>query len=375
MIHRTGRGENIPTYAAGVDELRAIAEGLVDAGGGLLQFVPDIPTTGSYAAVLAPLFGVARDTGLPLTFTLGLGNSGPRLYPEALALVEQVNAAGGRISAQLLPRPVGLLCGLELSVNPFVLCPGYQPLARLALADRVREMRRPEVRARLLAETPAEGHPLTALGRNWEWMFPVAEEPDYEPPRESSILARARARGVTPAEEAYDRLLDDEGRSLMMVALGNFENNSLDALGQLLQRDDVVVGLGDGGAHYGMICDASYTTFMLTHWCRDRATGRLGLAQTVRALSARPAEVAGLNDRGRLAPGLKADINLIDHARLRLLRPHIAFDLPNGERRLDQSTQGFVATYVAGQAIVQNDRPTGALPGRLVRGAQPAPAR
>jgi N-acyl-D-aspartate/D-glutamate deacylase len=371
--HRTEGGELIPSFAAAEQEIAAIAQGLVDAGGGLLQFVPEIPMEG-YEPVLAPMFKVAREAGLPVTFTLGTGNTGAPIWPAAMKLVEETNQAGGTATAQVFPRPIGLVVGLELTANPFVLCPAYKAIAGLPLAERVAEMRKPEVRARILAEPPGEGHPLVTMARNWAWMFPLASDPDYEPDLSTSILARAAARGVTPEEEAYDRLLDDEGRAIMMLAMGNFQGGSLDDVGALMRRDDVVLGLGDGGAHYGMICDASYPTFLLAHWARDRESGRMSVAGAVKALTADPARVAGLNDRGRIAPGYKADLNIIDHAAIKLHRPVIVYDLPGGGRRLDQTAEGYVATIVSGETISERGQPTAARPGKLVRGRQMEPA-
>jgi N-acyl-D-aspartate/D-glutamate deacylase len=175
-------------------------------------------------------------------------------------------------------------------------------------------------------------------------------------------------------EEAYDRLLDDEGRAMLLVATSNLQNNSLDTVGELLHRDDVVLGLGDGGAHYGMICDASYSTYFLTHWARDRKGGRFTVPEAVRELTSVPARIAGLGDRGRIAVGYKADLNVIDHAALRLHKPMISYDLPAGGRRLDQTADGYVATIVAGEVIAENGVPTEARPGRLVRGRRPVPA-
>ena len=256
-----------------------------------------------------------------------------------------------------------------------MLYPSYRAIADLPLAERVAEMRKPEVRARILADRPAaDGHPLLYLAQAWDWIFPLDDEPDYEPDASTSIAARARARGVSPMDEAYDRLLDDEGHAMLLVAMGNYENNSLDTVGELMRRDDVVLGLGDGGAHYGMICDASFPTFLLAHWTRDRPTGRLSVAEAVRELTSVPARVAGLADRGRIAVGYKADVNVIDHAALKLHRPVITHDLPAGGRRLDQTADGYVATIVSGQVIAEAGRPTPARPGRLVRGRQPAPA-
>lgn len=373
-LHKTSSGSPIPTYDAAQAEIAAVAAGVADGGGGLIQFVPDIPA-GGYETVLRQVFEVAADAGLPVTFSLLTGNVGGPMWPQAMNLVEKFNSAGSDITAQMFPRPIGMVIGLELSGNPFVMYPSYQAIADLPLAERVTEMRKPDVRERILNDAPsAAGHPLMFMVQAWDWIFPLGEEPDYEPPASASIAARAAARGVSPLEEAYDRLLDDDGHAMMLVALGNYENNSLDTVGELMRRDDVVLGLGDGGAHYGMICDASFPTFLLAHWTRDRASGRLSIADAVRELTSVPARVAGLADRGRIAVGYKADLNVIDHAALRLHKPVVTRDLPAGGRRLDQTADGYVATVVSGEVIAENGIPTSARPGRLVRGRQPEPS-
>jgi N-acyl-D-aspartate/D-glutamate deacylase len=374
-FHKTAGGASIPSYDAGYDEVAAITAGIADGGGGLVQFIPDL-ATGGYETVLNQVFDAAGEVGLPVTFTLTTGNAGDPIWPAAVNLVEKYNAAGADITAQMFPRPIGMVIGLELTGNPFVFYPSYQEIAGLPLAERVAEMRKPEVRARILADkaTGGEGNPLLYLAQAWDWIFPLGDDPDYEPDVSTSIAARARARGVTPMEEAYDRLLDDDGHAMLLVALGNYENNSLDTVGELIRRDDVVLGLGDGGAHYGMICDASYPTFLLAHWARDRAKQRLSVPEAVRMITTVPARVAGLADRGRIAVGYKADLNVIDHAALRLHKPVITHDLPAGGRRLDQTADGYVATVVSGVVIAENGVPTAARPGRLVRGRQPAPA-
>ncbi|HEY7054628.1 MAG TPA: amidohydrolase family protein [Mycobacterium sp.] len=377
VLHKTAGGEQIPTYNAARDEIDAIAAGVADGGGGLLQFVPDIPA-GGYESVLGQVFEVGQDHGLPVTFSLATGNTGDPVWPDAFNLIEKFNSSGDNdfgITAQMFPRPIGLVIGLELTGNPFILYPSYREIADLPLAQRVAEMRKPQVRQRILADKPTEqGNPLLFLAQMWDWMYPLGERPDYEPAASTSIAARAAARGVSPMEEAYDRLLDEDGHAMLMVAMGNYHDNSLDTVGELLRRDDVVLGLGDGGAHYGMICDASFPTFMLAHWARDRATGRMSVADVIRELTSVPARVAGLADRGRIAVGYKADLNVIDHAAMQLHRPVIAYDLPAGGRRLDQTADGYVATIVSGEVIVENGEPTAARPGRLVRGRQPAPA-
>jgi N-acyl-D-amino-acid deacylase len=373
-FHKTGSGDLIPTYGAAQDEISAITQGVADGGGGLIQFVPDIPA-GGYESVLQQVFEAAADAELPVTFSLATGNSGDPIWPDAITLIEKYNAAGGDITAQMFPRPIGLVIGLELTGNPFVFYPSYREIADLPLAERVAEMHKPEVRARILADKSAgDGHPLLYLAQAWNWIFPLTDNPDYEPAASTSIAARAKARGVTPMEEAYDRLLDDDGHAMLLVAMGNYQNNSLDTVGELLRRDDVVLGLGDGGAHYGMICDASYPTFLLAHWARDRASGRMRVADVIRELTSVPARVAGFADRGRIAVGYKADLNVINHAAVRLHKPVITHDLPAGGRRLDQAADGYVATIVSGEIIAENGVPTDARPGKLVRGRQPAPA-
>src|SRR6202789_174759 len=372
-IHKTESGSPIPSYDAAREEIEEIARGVVDAGGGLLQFVPDI-AAGGYQRVLQTVFDVAEDVGLPVTFTLVVGNSGDPTWPDAVTMIEKANAAGGDVTAQLLPRPIGLIIGLQLTANPFVLYPSYQEIAHLPLAERVAEMRKPEVRARILADKPGHGHPILYVAQMWDWIFPLDDNPNYEPDPADSIGARARALGINPMEEAYDRLLDDDGRAMLLVATSNLENRTLDTVGELLHRDDAVLGLGDGGAHYGMICDASYSTYFLTHWARDRKSGRFEVSEAVRRLTSVPARVAGLGDRGRIAVGYKADLNVIDHAALRIHKPVITHDLPAGGRRLDQTADGYVATIVAGEVIAENGVPTDARPGKLVRGRQSVPA-
>lgn len=372
-LHKTESGQPIPSFDADYAEIEAIARGVDDAGGGLIQFVPDL-VAGDYEPVLQTVFDVAAEVGLPVTFTLAIGNAGDPFFLDALTMVEKANSNGGEITAQIFPRPIGLVLGLDLSGNPFVMYPSYREIAGLPLAERVAQMRKPEVRERILNDKPeSDGHPLMFAAQAWNYMFPLGDPPNYEPSPSDSIGARAAARGVSPLEEAYDRLLDDDGHAMLLVTLANFRDGSLDTVAELIRRDDVVLGLGDGGAHYGMICDASFPTYMLTHWVRDRPSGRLSVAEAVRELTSVPARVAGLHDRGRIAVGYKADLNIIDAAALRLHRPVIVNDLPAGGRRLDQTADGYVATIVSGAVISENGAPTDARPGTLIRGRQPAP--
>jgi N-acyl-D-amino-acid deacylase len=373
--HLTADKQLVPSYAAATGEIEQIVTGMAEGGGGLIQFVPDIPVPG-YHDVLAPMIEISQRTGQPLTYTLATGtDSRYRGADEALEMSAAASRTGPRVTAQVFPRPIGLIFGLELSANPFTLCPSYMKIAERPLQERVALMRDPDMRRRLITEVPQDGHPYTLMARNWAWMFPITERPNYEPAASDSIAARAKAHGVTPEEEVYDLLLQDDGRGKLLVALGNFPDYSLDGVLELIRHPNAVMGLGDGGAHYALICDASFPTFVLAHWVRDRIGERMALETAVKGMTSDPAKVVGLRDRGLLQPGYKADINVIDLARLRLQGPRVTHDLPAGGTRLDQGADGYVATFVAGKCIARNGTPTGTFPGRLVRGRQPAPVQ
>jgi len=372
-IHRTKAGELIPTYGADLDELKAIAGALTDAGQGVLQAVLDAPFA-SWEDELAGLFALTESAGRPATFTIAVSNSGPRIWDCAFELIDAARARGLDIWPQILPRPIGMISGWALSTHAFCLCPSYQPIANLSLAEQLPYLRDPAFRAALIAEMPQPGHPLAMMTRNWDWTFPFGDPPGYEPAPETSIAALARAQGRSPEDVAYDAMMARDGQGMILNTLGNFRDGRLDELLPLIRRPDTVMGLGDGGAHYAAICDASYPTFLLTYWVRDRAGDRLSLAEAIHALAAKPAKVMGLHDRGVLAPGYKADVNVIDLDALTLHAPVIRFDLPGHGRRLDQTARGYVATIVNGQVIRRDDVSTGARPGRVVRGSQTAPA-
>jgi N-acyl-D-aspartate/D-glutamate deacylase len=377
VIHKTGRGEAIPTYQSAERELEAMATALSQAGRGVLQAVFGSPGR-TFEDEIDLLSRLTRLSGGPASFSMAQENARPETWRNVMAHLAEANAgpeaAGRRIRAQVYPRPIGVVLGFDLTVNPFSLCPSYQPLAALPVDQRIKALRDPEVRARLLAEEPGDALiPLAKLGRAFERMYPLNDPPNYEPAPETSILAMAAARDMPPAELAYDLLMEKDGRAMLLAALANYGSGNLDPILSLITDDNSVLGLGDGGAHYGMICDSSYPTFVLQHWARDRQGQRLSLEQAIKALTADPAATVGLNDRGVLAVGRKADLNLIDHARVHLPPPSINYDLPAGGRRLSQGAEGYVATIVSGEVIARDGSLTGALPGRLVRGPQNAP--
>lgn len=374
FIHRTRGGAHIPSYDASEIELAAIGQALKDMGQGVLQFVLGMPWQDleSEVELVARL---ARASGRPASFSLAQDNTNPDAWRRALALVAHANSEGCHIRAQVFPRGVGMLIGHEVSVNPFCLCPSYQPLALLPFEERIAALRDPALRARLLSELPMDPvAPLALMGRNFERMFPLFDPPDYEPPLAQSIAARARSEEKSAEEVAYDLLLEQGGRAKLYVILTNYAAGNLDCVLEMMQSRETVLGLGDGGAHYGMICDSGYPTFVLTHWVRDRRGPKLPLALAIKELARDPANAVGLNDRGTIAPGFKADINVIDFDGLSLTTPTVVNDLPAGGKRLMQYANGYVATIVTGEVIRRNGSATGKLPGRLVRGARPAPA-
>jgi N-acyl-D-aspartate/D-glutamate deacylase len=302
-------------------------------------------------------------------------NENPDAWRGVMRHLADANAKGPPIRAQVYPRPIGIVLGWDLSINPFSLCPSWQPLAKLPFAERIAALRDPQVRARLLMEEPADALiPLSRFGRSYDFMWPLTDAPNYEPKAEDSIAAVAARGNMSPGEIAYDLLLENDGRGLLLVALANYGDRNLDPIHTLITDPNAVLGLGDGGAHYGMICDSSYPTFVLQHWTRERRGEQLSIERAVKALAADPARTVGLMDRGVLSVGRKADLNVIDHGAVQLAPPSVLYDLPAGGRRLTQAARGYEAMVVAGQIVSLGGEPTGALPGRLVRGPQAAPA-
>ena len=376
LIDRRADGAPVPSFAASTEELVALAQGVREAGGGLVQVLPEFGMDGNPPKVDFEIMrDVATASGQRVTFSMAPGRSekANAFWRELMDMVDGYNASGQGpiLHPQFAPRPVGMLASFDLTSNPWADCPSYKALAHLPIEERVKELRKPEIKSRILSETPDEAIiPLTALTRNnYHIMFEVSDKPKYEPEPGQSIKERAEALGVTPEELAYDLLLKDEGRNCLLVAIANYPEDTLDHLWRFYDDPNAVMGLGDGGAHYGLIVDSTYPTFVLQHWARDRQGRRLTLAQAVQAMTSQPAKVMGWQDRGTIAPGKKADINVIDHAAMRMDPPRVVSDLPGGGRRLDQKAHGYRYTLVSGEVIVKDDQPTGKLPGRVVKGA------
>jgi len=376
LNHRSSDGSPIATLTAGEDELTGIAMGMAAAGKGVLQVVSDFNDP---AEEFAMLRRIVEKSGRPLSFSLLQSPRNPEQWRFMLEQMSEAKQAGLQIRAQVATRPVGVLFGLELTVNPFTSHPSYREIKALPLGERVARLRDPAFRARLLSEEPGPARgPGLSPGSVWDRMYPMgADSPDYEPTPDHSIAAVAAERGADPYAVALDHMLDGgegDGRGMLYLPLLNYAQNTLDPAYQMLQHDCVVPGLSDGGAHVGMICDGSFPTTNIVHWTRDRTRGpKLSLEHMVKAQCRDTAETVGLYDRGLLVPGYRADLNVIDYGRLKLLAPQVAYDLPTGGRRLVQRAQGYTATVVAGEVTYRDGEPTDALPGRLLRGAQNAP--
>ena len=372
FFHRSSDGKSTPSFEAAETELTALALALKDAGRGAMQLIADFDDVGATFALLKRL---VERSGRPLSVSLLEGGYGPMTlrWRELLDWAAEANAAGLPIKAQVLSRAIGVMLGHELTLNPFYTTESYAKLALLPFEERVRELAEPETRAHILAEA-ADPDPAIVLGRlvrDFEHMFLLGDPPDYEQPFESSIAGRARRLGVAPEALAYDLMMEREGRNTLYVTLCNYVHGSLDSSLAMMRHPGAVLGLGDAGAHCGTICDGSHPTFLLTHWVRDRKRGeRLPLPWAVKALSHETAKTVGLLDRGLVAPGYKADLNLIDLGRLKLHPPEVTRDLPGGGRRLVQRAEGYRATVVSGAVVYRDGEATGELPGRLVRGPQ-----
>ena len=374
--HQFRDGRPAPSVNTEDQEVLALAEGLRDAGRGVFQMVPSYDVSATERMGL--LRDIARTSGRPVSFTFMQSPKGPDDWKEMLRGLETAGEEGLNIRGQVIPRPTGALLGLELSLHPFSFNPSFREIEALPLKDRVERMRDPAFRKQLIAEAPSDPNNFFLyVISNLNEMFVLGSPPNYNPRQDQSIGARAAAMGVDPKELMYDALMQREGHEVLYRPLGNSEGERFESSGRnLIKHDWTFPALGDGGAHYGMICDAAYTTYFLTYWVRDAGEDRkIDLPYAIRKLTFEPAHAIGLDDRGLIRPGYKADLNVIDLERLQLYAPHVTYDLPTGGRRLAQRADGYEATIVSGVVTYRNGRATGALPGRLVRGQQRAPAQ
>ena len=370
--HKTRAGELVPGRHAEDIELLGIGAALGAVGAGTFGMLSEFEDEAGEFAWMRQLH---RETNRPMWFLLTDRPKDPQRWRRLMAGARAAREEeGASISAQVAARQVGLILGLRTSLCPFTPKPSFSALADLSDAQRLARLRDPAVRAAILSEPDSEAvlallPPLNReIAKRWDRLFVLGDPPDYEPPPERSIAAMAAAAGVPPIQFAYDYLTDGDGDRLLFYPVVNYTEGDLATVRDMLVAPDTILGLSDGGAHCGVICDASMPTFMLTHWVRDRHRGpRLPLEWTVQRQTSDTAGYFGFTDRGRLAPGMKADVNVIDLDRLVLHHPELIYDLPAGGKRLVQRVDGYRATLVSGVPIFENGADTGERPGRLVR--------
>ena len=379
--HRDVHGNPVPGTFAPEDELGALLAAMDEVGAGVFQVVPagvGGEITGDIAGAMeAELDWLARRgeaSSRPMTF-LAMERAEVGGWHPWFEAARNANARGANLRPQVGNRCFGVLLGHQSKLNPFQYRPTYRDeLAKLPLPERVRRMHDPEVRARILAEEPDFSGPflMDQIGRRaFDHIYVLGDSLEYEPSPTTSIRAKARNLGVDPWEVAYEAMLGAQGNEFLLWPLLNYGNDCYDGLLEMMEDPISVQGLGDSGAHVGLICDASMNTYMLSHWVRARRRGRrMSIEHAVHRLTQDPAQLYGLGDRGVLAPGKKADCNVIDLDGLRLLRPEQLHDLPGGAGRLVQRAEGYVATFVNGKQTIASDERTDELPGRLVRGAR-----
>ena len=369
ILHRAVDGEPVPGTFAAEEELFALGRALARVGRGVFELAPagiqgeDLSAPDREVAWMRRL---AAETGRPITFGFLQHDVAPNDWRRLLDVIHRATADGIPLRPQITGRPIGMLLGLQ-GFNPFWLRPTMITLADLPLEDLEAELRKPAVRQAILSETDVMAvAAYFSLGR--DRIFPLGDPPDYEPAPDMSLAAIAERRGMGADELMYDMLLDRDGRELLLRPLVGYSDLTLDPVREMLLDPATVLGIGDGGAHVRVICDASTPTSMLTHWVRDRSRGaKLPIATVVHKMTKNNADLYGFSDRGVVAAGMRADLNVIDMQRLTLRAPVFRSDLPGGANRLVQEAEGYVATLVAGTVTRRHDTDTGARPGGLLR--------
>jgi len=395
MLHLSKDGVPVPGTFANRDELIGIGRAMLDAGGGVFEMASDLTPAEEEFAWMKDL---SRETGLPVTYALLQNPLDADNWKNMLAMTQAANDDGANVYAQIAIRPTGLVLGWESTVNPFSFQPSYAAIAELPMSERLLRLRDPAVREAIISEEPdfsqsaavgrgeqdedQQGLPAgnaiaMILAHGFDRMFRLADETgkcEYEPAPEASVAAKAKAQGVNPRAIVYDMLMENAGRGYVYLPLLNYTLFNFDHVYEMLQSDRTVLSLSDGGAHCGVICDASFPTYLLTHWVRDRSRGgRISLEAAVKRQCHDTARLYGMFDRGTLEQGMRADGNVIDFDALEIAPPEMAFDLPAGGRRMIQRASGYRHTFLAGVETFTDGVSTGAKPGGVVRGPQRAP--
>lgn len=382
--HRAKDGSATPASEAGARELAGIASALQGLDHGVLQAVSDFDLSDeNFDKEFDLIEAMAKaGDGHNMSISLMQRDNVANQWKQIIARCEAAEKQGIKIHLQVAARAIGVLLGLEATFHPFMGFPSYKAISHLPLEERVKAMRDPAFKQRILQEktekVAGDGSPIPPLAdmllANLEFvtlkLFRLGEHPDYEPKLEDSLYYEGRKQGKSSLETVYDALLESDGKELLYFPLYNYIDFDLNNVSTMLHHPLALPGLSDGGAHVGTICDASFPTFMLTHWARDRKTGGFELEQVIRMLCQDTSRFIGLKDRGNIAVGQRADINVIDFENLRLTRPRLVADLPAGGKRLLQDAEGYRLTLVNGQVTARDGKLTGALPGRLVRAGQ-----
>ena len=369
--HKTTSGNLVPGYNAEEQELLGIGRAIARTKRGTFGMASDFEDED---AEFDWITRMTQETGRPFWFLLTDRNSDPGRWRRIMDGVRKARVQGAHVTAQIAGRPVGIILGLTTSLTPFAARPSFAALKDLPVAERLARLRDPSLRAKILAEATSEAlldvmPPLQRpIAERFDRQFVLGDNPDYEPEYSRSIEAMAAKTNLSPEEFCYDYLTGADGGRMLFYPITNYVHGDHGVVREMIADEATLLGLGDGGAHCGLICDSSLPTYMLTHWARDRSRGpRFGLEFVVKRLTSETADYFGFKDRGRLAPGMKADINVIDHQALRIHHPEMRYDLPAGGKRLVQRADGYTATIVSGVPVFERGEETGARPGRLVR--------
>ncbi|HEX4211021.1 MAG TPA: amidohydrolase family protein [Candidatus Binataceae bacterium] len=379
LIHTAIDGEPVPGTFAPEEELSAMARAIVSAGRGILEWVPrGVGGEEANAGALIEEMRLMRRitaTGCPVTFLIVQNNTEPNQWREQMRIVEAAAQAGERLTPQVFARPICTLFSIA-GDHPFTFLPSYAALKDLPLDERLRSMRSPEVKRRLLADVDPNKTGMSLIYQNpliWQRTYPMGTPLSYTPAEKDSIANIAKRQERDPREVAYDLLLENDGRAFLMYAAANYAEGNPDALHEMLSHPLAVLGGSDAGAHVRVICDASIPTYMMTKWSREHRAGdahHLPIERVIKKMTSETARLYGMFDRGTLEPGMKANLNLIDYDNLAIEHPEMVKDLPGGMPRLMQKARGYVATFVNGEMIQENGRETGARPGKVVRGIE-----
>jgi N-acyl-D-aspartate/D-glutamate deacylase len=365
--HRTVGGDFTPTLGAAEQELMEIGKAIGEVGSGWLQVISDFDDPVEEMSLLERL---AETSGRPMTITVLQRDDRPELWRDTMEGIAQANSKGSQIVGQVLSRPTGVMLGFEISLNPFMACSAWREIENLAHEDRMKFLKTPAFRVRMLTEPQGE-HLMRSRVTQWDSIYPIGDPPDYEPAPETSIAAQAEIKGCSPEVLAYELLMENNGTAILYRPLSNYAYGNLDTVFDMMHDPNSLLGLGDGGAHVGVLTDASAITYMLTHWTRDRTRGKkVNLPWAIKRLTYDNANAIGLKDRGIIKVGKKADLNIIDYLNLKINKPEVCYDLPAGGKRMVQRIDGYDATIVSGQVVTRFGKPTDMLPGKLVRGGK-----